>query len=90
MTEQQFFSSVSPKGQITLPGAIRKALGIRPKDQMAIVMDDGVIIIRPLGSRLLRHYQKAGALKEPLSWKEIEEIAHGEHAQHVAREGLER
>jgi AbrB family looped-hinge helix DNA binding protein len=88
MKEQQFFSSVSPKGQITLPGAIRKALGIKPKDQMAIVMDDGMIIVQPLRSRLVRHYQKAGALKEPLSWKEIEAIAHEEHAQRVAREGL--
>jgi AbrB family looped-hinge helix DNA binding protein len=88
MPERTFYSSVSPKGQITLPAEIRKELGIEPKDQVTIALEDGTLRIRLVHSRLLRHYRKAGALKEPRSWKEIEEIAHDEHADHVAREGL--
>lgn len=89
MRAQEFRSRVSPKGQITLPSEIRKELGIKPKDQVSIQIRDGVITVVPRESRLLRHYQIAGGLEKPLSWKEIETIAHEEHAKHVAREGLE-
>ena len=89
MDDKTFYSRVSPKDQITLPAEFRKELGLKPKDQVTLQMEDGVVQIRPLRSRLLKHYQKAGALKQPLSWKEIEEIAHEDHAVRAAQEGLE-
>lgn len=88
MRAQEFHSRVSPKGQITLPSEIRKELGIKPKDQVSIQVRDGVITVVPRESRLPRHYQIAGALEKSLTWQEIEEIAHEEHAAQVAREGL--
>jgi AbrB family looped-hinge helix DNA binding protein len=89
MKVPEFFSSISPKGQITLPAEIRRSLGLKAKDVVAIELNDGAITVRPVGSRLLTHYQKAGSLREPLTWKEIEEIAHEEHTLRAAREGLD-
>jgi AbrB family looped-hinge helix DNA binding protein len=85
---KEALSSVSPKGQITLPAEIRKVLGLKPTDRVAVWLEDGQVRIRPVGS--LQHYfQRVPALDPGRSWKEIEAIAHDEHAQHVAREGLE-
>jgi hypothetical protein len=36
-----------------------------------------------------KYFQIIPALNPPRDWKEIEEIAHEDHALHVAREGLE-
>ncbi|MGH2458162.1 MAG: hypothetical protein ACRDIY_04770 [Chloroflexota bacterium] len=47
------------------------------------VSPKGQITVAPRESRLLRHYQIAGALEKPLIWREIEEIAHEEHAERV-------
>ena len=85
---RETLSSVSPKGQITLPAEIRKALGIKPKDRVAIWLEDGQVHIRPV-PKLMDYFQTVPALASQRSWKEIEAIAHEEHAQHAATEGLE-
>jgi len=40
-------SSVSPKGQITIPAAIRHLLGVGPKDRVAFRVENGEVVIRP-------------------------------------------
>lgn len=82
------FSSVSPKGQITLPADFRRQLGIGPKDQVAITMADGKVEITPALARFRRHYQSVPALTESMDWKEIEAIVADEIAVNAASEGL--
>src|SRR2546428_9491988 len=86
---KNYTSSVSPKGQITLPLEIRKRFGIKPKDKVIVTVDgDDAIKIKPLRSRLAAGFGSVPPLKQPLTWKEIEEIAREEHARKVAAEGL--
>jgi AbrB family looped-hinge helix DNA binding protein len=85
---EEYISSVSPKGQITIPIEIRKRLGVKPKDKVAFRMEGDEVTITPVTSRLAASFQSVPALKPPRNWKEIEEIAREEHAQEVAREGL--
>jgi AbrB family looped-hinge helix DNA binding protein len=88
-TARSFMSSVSPKGQITLPAVIRTRLGIKPKDCVLIELDeDGILRVRP-ASGLERYYGAAGRLKQPMAWKQLERIAHEDHVLNAAREGLE-
>lgn len=81
---------MSPKGQVTLPIAVRRELGIRPKDVVEIELENGDIRVRPLrrAAGIDAFHRSVPALPRPMTWKEIEEIAHGEHALHVAGEGL--
>lgn len=88
MKGREYYSSVSPKGQITLPTEVRKALGIQPKDQVVIHIEDDTVKVRRL-RRLRDFYQIAPALGPARNGKEIEEIAHEDHAALVIREGLE-
>ena len=89
MPRRRYYSSVSPKGQITLPSDVRHSLGIRPRDQVRIELEGDVIRISVARSGLLDHYQMAGSLDHPLDWKEVVEIAAEEHAEHAAREGID-
>jgi AbrB family looped-hinge helix DNA binding protein len=88
--DREFTSSVSPKGQITLPQEIRQRLGVKPKDRVAITLEGDAIKICRLASPVESTYQAVPALTTPRSWKEIEQAAHEDAAEVAAREGLER
>lgn len=86
---REFLSSVSPKGQITLPAEIRKRLGIKPKDKVAIGVDGDLMTIRPVGDDSFgASYRAIPALPRLLSVEEMTQIAAEEHAQEAARDGL--
>ena len=40
-------STISSKGQITLPAALRRKLGIKPNDRVLVELADDAIMIRP-------------------------------------------
>src|SRR3712207_285732 len=87
-TMEEFVSSVSPKGQVTIPSAMRRRLGVKPKDKVAFrYAEDGVKIVR-IESPLAASYQAVPALDPPRTLDEMIEVAREEHAQEAAREGL--
>jgi AbrB family looped-hinge helix DNA binding protein len=80
-------SSVSPKGQVTIPAEIRLLLGVRPRDRVAFEVSDGQVFIRPARRSLELLYRSIPALKRPLSDEEMTQLAQEEHAREVAEEG---
>lgn len=83
-----FRSSVSPKGQVTIPAEIRRQLGVRPRDHVVFRMVDGVVQIEPERATLESIYGAVPPLTTPRTWREIEEIAREEHAAQAALEGI--
>ena len=83
---KESLSSVSPKGQVTIPATIRRMLGVRAKDKVAFRVIDGRVEIMAVRSPLDALYRSIPALKRPLSDEEMVRIAAEDHAQHVAEE----
>ena len=83
-----FESSVSPKGQITIPLEVRRRFGIKPKDKVAIRVEDDQVTLAPATSALDAGFQSIPALSPRRSWEEVTELAADDHAQQAAREGL--
>jgi AbrB family looped-hinge helix DNA binding protein len=50
MVKMGYFSTVSSKGQLTVPQEIRKRLGIEPGDRVEFVPEEGRTVIRPARS----------------------------------------
>ena len=46
-------TTVSTKGQLVIPARMRDALGIEPGDRVALTLEDGVILLRPVTERLV-------------------------------------
>lgn len=68
-------SSVTTKGQVTIPIEIRRLLGIKPHDQVAFVVEEGRVELSAGGSVVA---QTAGAFKShkpPLTAEELRELA---------------
>src|SRR6266516_306043 len=87
---KEMLSSVSPKGQITIPVEIRRMMGVKPKDKVAFQLEGDQIKIAPARCLLDESYQAIPALQPARSWKEIEQLAAEEQAQEAAGEGLQR
>ena len=87
---KEFESSVSPKGQITLPLKVRRRWGIRAKDRVTIQVAEQTVTIAPARSAVDESFGAIPPLGQPLSDTEMTELAAEEHAQEAARAGQER
>lgn len=81
---------ISSKGQITVPKRVRKALEIKPGDDLSIELIDATQARLRKAKGLL---DLAGSIAVPgdakdLSWSKIEEKAHQTVAEKAAKEGL--
>jgi AbrB family looped-hinge helix DNA binding protein len=83
-----YTSSVSPKGQITLPADLRKELDIEPRDVVVIVLEDGHIQIEKVESQLLSGFGIVPVPDSSKSWKEIERDVFDDIAEQNVRKWL--
>ncbi len=75
---KEIISTVTSKGQVTIPAEIRSYLGISTHDKIAFVLDDeGSVRLRvPRFSSIESLRGVAGHLQQPLSWQEMKQIAY--------------
>jgi len=50
---EHMISTVSTKGQLVIPAGMRETLGILPGSRVALSLEDGVIVLRPVSERLV-------------------------------------
>ena len=81
LTIKEVPSTVTSKGQVTIPSDVRKHLGIGNKDKIIFVIEpEGKVQVKPLRS-VLNLRGTAGTLPKPLKWKEIKKIVHEDRAE---------
>ncbi len=74
---KEIVSTITSKGQVTIPAEVRRHLGVKRNDKVSFVLEpDGVVRLRvPRYPDIASLRGAAGALKKPLSWEETREIA---------------
>lgn len=74
---REIVSTVTSKGQVTLPAEVRRHLGIKTNDKITFVIDEhGGVQVRAARYPTIASLRgAAGSLKEPLTWEEMREIA---------------
>ncbi len=80
--------TVTSKGQVTIPAEVRRHLGIKKHQKIALVIErDGEVKLKvPRYPDVDAVVGKAGKLQKSLSWRETLEIAHEDQAKRkVAR-----
>ena len=85
MTE--YVTTVTQKGQVTIPGELRKALKIKPRDRVAFELVDGEVRLRPMESRLLAGYGAVKPPSKPIDFKKLRQEIEEEMAEEVMKEG---
>src|SRR5260221_359026 len=79
---KEIVSTMTSKGQVTIPAEIRKRLGIAAGDKLTFVIEDeGKIELRaPIYPTVASLRGAAGSLANPLEWDEIRAIAREDQA----------
>ncbi len=80
-TIREFESSISAKGQITLPVALRKKLAVKPKDKIVFRVVGDAVTLAASHSSLDSVYMSVPALKTPKSLTEMRKLYQQERAQ---------
>ena len=60
-----YSTTVTSKGQVTIPGELRRALNIKPKDRVAFELVDGEIRLRPAKSAVEANYGAVKPINRP-------------------------
>ncbi len=80
---KEIISTITSKGQVTIPAEVRKYLGIKTNDKIAFVIDsEGVVRLRvPRYPDIASLRGAAGSLNKPLAWQQMQEIAYEDRLQ---------
>ncbi len=80
---KEIASTVTSKGQVTIPVEVRKHLGIQQGDKVSFIIDEvegSVRLESPRYRSVADLRGAAGCLKEPLAWSEVLTIAREDQA----------
>lgn len=74
---KEIVSTITSKGQVTIPVEVRRHLGVGTSEKITFVIGDAgeVQLKAPRYSTIESLRGAAGALKQPVPWKEMREIA---------------
>ncbi len=83
----EFETTMTQKGQVTIPAAIRSRLGLRAKDRVRFEVDGDEVKLRPASSKLLAGFGAVVPHRRPEDWPDVEHAVQQLMAADVAAEG---
>jgi AbrB family looped-hinge helix DNA binding protein len=73
ITMQEYETTVTEKGQITIPREIRRLMGLQPRDKVRFEVEGEVVKIRRVSSKLLQGYGAVVPRKKPEDFRRLRE-----------------
>lgn len=58
-------TSVTQKGQVTIPVEVRNRLGLKPRDRVVFELDGDTVPLRPASSTVRRHFGTVAPIQKP-------------------------
>jgi AbrB family looped-hinge helix DNA binding protein len=71
ITMQEFETTVTEKGQITIPQEVRRIMGLHPRDKVSFEVEGTEVKIRRASSKLIQGFGAVTARKEPENYQEL-------------------
>ncbi len=83
---REYISTITSKGQVTIPAAVRRVLGVDTADKLVFRIVDGKVVIEPLPMSLDEAFGSVKPLSTPEDFAEIDRIAREEReAKYIGR-----
>lgn len=79
-------TTISSKGQLVLPKAIRDQLGVKPGDKIVFMARQGRIELQTYSGDILRWYGAAIEVDEPQDWEALQTETDRYRAEEIIRE----
>ena len=80
---KEIVSTITSKGQVTIPAEVRKHLGLNKREKIAFVIDEeGDVHLKTAHYPTVASLRgAAGSLHHPVSWEDIERVVDEERAE---------
>ena len=84
---QEFETSVTEKGQVTIPQEIRRIMGLKPRDKVRFEVEGDVVKISRASSKLMQWFGSVTPMNKPEDFQKIRAEFEKEVAREVVSEG---
>lgn len=81
----QPLTTITKKGQVTIPAEIRHSLGLVPGDKIAFVLEKGEVRVKPVKSALDSSFGAVKPRTRPEDFEELERLAEEAMAEDALR-----
>ncbi len=82
---KEIVTTMTQRGQVTVPAEVRRMLGLQPRDKVAFTIDEGEVRLLPAKFTLESAYGSVPPLARPVSDREMARIAKEERARRTGR-----
>ena len=83
---KEILTTITKKGQVTIPVEIRRLLGFKAKDKVAFRIDGDIVRLAPAKYNLETVYGVVKPLKRPEDFKKLKQTVIKEHVKKVMEE----
>lgn len=83
---RSFTTTVTQRGQVTIPAEVRRKLGVKARDKVTFTMEDGKILVSPARFTLETAFGSVKPSRRPEDFEEMGRIVEEEVAQRVIEE----
>lgn len=83
---KEITTTITQRGQVTIPAEIRRLLGLKPKDKVSFTIEDGEVRLAPATFNLVSAYGSVKPSQRPEDFEEASRIAKEEKAEKTVRE----
>ncbi len=70
---QEYETTVTEKGQVTIPQEIRRLMGLQPRDKVRFEVEDGIVKISRAESKILKWAGSVKPRNKPEDFEKIRE-----------------
>jgi antitoxin PrlF len=85
---KQYTTTMTQRGQVTVPAEVRKLLGTRPKDKVTFVIDGGQVSLSNAAFSLESAFGSVKPTKRPEDFNEVSRLAKEDKAERTVRKLL--
>jgi len=82
---KQYITSVTKRGQVTLPAEVRRLLGTKPKDKVTFLVDGKQICLGPVAFTLESAYGSVRPSQRPEDFAEVARLAKADKVERAVR-----
>ncbi|HET8944383.1 MAG TPA: type II toxin-antitoxin system PrlF family antitoxin [Dehalococcoidia bacterium] len=82
---KEIVTTMTQRGQVTVPAEVRRMLGLRPRDKVAFAIEEGEVRLVPARFTLESAYRSVSPLAQSVSDREMTRIAKEERARRTGK-----
>jgi antitoxin PrlF len=83
---REFITTVTQRGQVTIPAEVRRLLGAKPRDKIAFRVEGDTVRLVPVEFTLEQVFGSVTPLQRPENFDELSRRAKDEKAKQTVRE----